>query len=123
MRQEKPRSPCSTPPIQCRYWIGNGRSSHSSERICASTCGSPRSSPASTSAGSPGMSCCKAKTRTLTSRIVGMTCSSLVVRWPRKLLRQAHALQPHHPVRYLLVALYLGRHADDALGKPEVHDG
>ena len=51
MRHEKPRLPCSTLPIQCRYCTGSDRSSHSSARICASTCGSPRSSPAITSAG------------------------------------------------------------------------
>ena len=45
MRQENPRLPCSTLPIQCRYCTGSDRSSHSSARICASTCGSPRSSP------------------------------------------------------------------------------
>ena len=80
MRHENPRSPCNTLPIQWKYWITNGRSSHNSWRIWASTAGS-RSSPASTSAGSPGISCCRQNTMTLTRKMVGMICAMRSPRW------------------------------------------
>ena len=77
MRQEKPKSPVSTLPIQIRYCSWMGRSRPSSARIAASTAGSPRSSPARISAGSPGMSCCSPKIRKERIRRVGITCPTL----------------------------------------------
>ena len=92
MRQEKPRSPCSSRNSQARYCSQTGRSSISSARICASTSGSPRSSPAMIRAGSPGMSCCRPKTRRLRISSVGTTC-------PRRRSSQPNIARPYERVR------------------------
>ena len=67
--------------------------------------GSPRSSPASTSAGSPGMSCCRPNTRMLTSSSVGMICGMRAPRCP--FTTRPPALQPDHAVRHRPEALTL----------------
>src|SRR5947209_17057135 len=98
------------------YCTGTGWSSRYCWRICAITAGS-RSSPAITSAGSPGSSCCSEKISTDTKNSVGMSwtirrarkvsMARLVLRRPTRSLQ----LQPdhaHQAVGHLLVAFELG---------------
>src|SRR6202035_5736507 len=97
-------------------------------RIWAITLGS-RSSPAITSAGSPGNRCCSEKIRIDTKNNVGISCST---RLPRKfsmaflsLAAASLQLQPdhaHQPVRHLLVAFQLGGVGDQELAVIEIDD-
>src|SRR6185436_6592560 len=87
-----------------------------------------RSSPAITSAGSPGSNCCSEKIMTDTKNSVGISCR---MRLPRKfsmgrfVSRASPSLQlqpnhPHHPVRHLPVALEPGGMRDQDLAVVDV---
>src|SRR5450755_1185444 len=77
-----------------------------------------RSSPAITSAGSPGNKCCSEKIRIDTKNSVGISCNmrlarklSMRVSWARRVglslqLQPDHA---HQSIRHLRVAFQLGR--------------
>src|SRR4051794_39168272 len=114
MRSDSPKSPDSTPLTQYKYCTGIGRSSRYCLRICAITSGS-RSSPAITSAGSPGSRCCSEKIRIDTKNSVGISCSRRLVRKFSigryfGLSSSSLELQPddaHQPVRDRLVAFEL----------------
>src|ERR1700733_4324348 len=103
-----------------------GRSSSRWSRIWATTCGSPAESPASITAGSPGSKCCRAKTMTLTSSIVGTICRSLV---PIELCitlvsaGEVHALEANDAVRHLLEAKQGLLQADNVRWRPEIENG
>src|ERR1044071_8824400 len=103
--------------------MGTGWSSRYCLRICSRTAGS-RSSPAMTSAGSPGNSCCREKMITDTKNSVGINCSR---RLPRKssigdrqendpVRRSRFEPDPydtHQAIRELLVAFQTIRMGDD----------
>src|SRR5258705_11837542 len=88
-----------------------------------------RSSPAMTSAGSPGSRCCSEKIRIDTKNSVGTS-------WARRLARKlsmgtpraqplSFQLQPdhaHQPVRHLLLAFELGGVPEQQLGMIEIDD-
>src|ERR1700731_2097119 len=81
-----------------------------------------RSSPAITSAGSPGSNCCNEKIRIDTKNSVGI---NWVRRLARKLSMRSLQLQPdhaHQPVRNLFVALELGGVRNQYLAVIEIDD-
>jgi hypothetical protein len=70
LRNDSPKLPRSTLPIQIPYCTTIGRSRWYFARIAATATGSC-SSPASAVAGSPGRSCCSPKISTDTTKSVG----------------------------------------------------
>src|SRR5579875_3156269 len=98
-----------------------GLSSISSVRICAMTAGS-WSSPAMTRAGSPGMSCWRQNTSTLTRSRVGMTWAKRRPRWLPMLSLHVQSLQADHAVRNGAEALELHGHRRCVLGIVEIED-
>src|SRR5437764_7983811 len=91
-----------------------GWSSRYCRRICAITSGS-RSSPAITSAGSPGSNCCSEKIRIETKNSVGINWTtrrarkfSMARSWVQQRSLQLQPDHAHQPVRHLLVALAFG---------------
>src|SRR5262245_39793816 len=79
------------------------------------TCGS-RSSPAMTSAGSPGSNCCSEKMMSDTKNSVGASCSS---RLPRKLSTTAALVLPDRASASPLLQLEAD-HPDQAVGNLRV---
>ena len=72
VRIERPRSPCARRPRNSTYWTGSGRLSPSASRIC-SICAALAFSPASATAGSPGMSRSARNTTVTTPSSTGST--------------------------------------------------
>src|SRR5206468_2155689 len=114
LRIERPRSPCSSRPIQAAYCRYRGRSSPSSRRRFSFTVTSTDSA-IMTSIGSPGVRWSSRNTPAVTrSRTGTVEPSRRRTRRPitrasrrQRSLLQPHVLEPHHPVGDRLVALHL----------------
>src|SRR5436309_3115710 len=115
LRIERPRSPCSSRPIQAAYCRYRGRSSPSSRRRFSFTVASTDSA-IMTSIGSPGVRWSSRNTPAVTRTSTGTVAPSRR-RTRRPITRRAsvceallqpHVLEPHHSVGDRLVTLHLG---------------
>lgn len=83
---ERPKSPCSTPPIQSKYCVTSGRSMPNSARVLASSSGVALT-PSATCAGSPGSTAMNRNTTidatsTLTTKIATRRSTLAVIAAP-----------------------------------------
>src|ERR1700681_2637685 len=88
-----------------------------------------RSSPAITSAGSPGNKCCNEKMSIDTKNSVGISCITRlarklsIARFPRgSFSHQLQADHAHQPVRHLLVTFEPGRMREQQFAVVEIND-
>src|SRR5258705_117076 len=125
LRIERPRSPCSSRPIQAAYWRCRGWSSPSSRRRFSFTVASTDSA-IMTSIGSPGVRWSRRNTPAVTRNRTGTVAPSRrrtrrpITRWSVVASSgQPHVLESHHPVGDRLVALHLRA---EGLRLDRVHD-
>src|SRR4051794_33336585 len=99
-RRDSPKSPVSACVSHAAYCTGSGSSRPNLTRMSASACGL-RSSPASTSAGSPGSARVPANTTMLARKTTISAAPTLRRKKPRTTLRprcEAGLLEPQEPV-------------------------
>src|SRR3954447_19624169 len=121
-RRDSPKSPVTACVSHAKYWTGSGSSRPYFVRMSAKACGE-RSSPASTSAGSPGSARVPANTTMLARRTTISAAPALRRKKPRTALRprrEARLLEPQEAVAEELDPGHLLLRAEEVVVVPQV---